>query len=66
ARLKKLENAPMIYDYVDDNMPEYARATVKKLMDTGYLKGDENGKLGLDDNLLRMLVINDRAGVYDK
>ncbi|MEG2583832.1 MAG: N-acetylmuramoyl-L-alanine amidase, partial [Oscillospiraceae bacterium] len=63
ARLKKLENAPMIYDYVDDNMPEYARATVKKLMDTGYLKGDENGRLGLDDNLLRMLVINDRAGV---
>ena len=55
----------MIYNYIDDNMPLWARPTVQKLVDKGYLQGDENGELGLDDGLLRMLVINDRAGIYD-
>ena len=54
-----------IYAWVDDNMPEWAKPTVTKLMDKGYLKGDEEGKLNLDENMLRMLVINDRAGLYD-
>ena len=31
----------------------------------GFLKGDENGCLGLTDELLRVFVINDRAGVYE-
>lgn len=55
----------MIYNYVDDNMPEWAKATVTKLMQKGYLKGNDKGELNLDDNMLRMLVINDRAGLYD-
>lgn len=55
----------MVYAWVDDNMPEWARDTVTKLMQKGYLKGDSEGKLNLDDNMLRMLVINDRAGLYD-
>ena len=59
----KLAN-PMIYNYIDKNMPEYARPTVQKLVDKGILQGDENG-LGLTDDLLRVLVINDRAGLYD-
>ena len=63
-RLEKVEN-PMIYDYIDDNMPEWARPTVQKMMDKGFLKGDENGCLGLTDELLRVFVINDRAGVYE-
>lgn len=54
----------MIYAWVDDNMPDWAKPTVTKLMRKGYLKGDEEGKLNLDDNMLRMLVINDRAGLY--
>ena len=63
-RVKKLET-PMIYNYIDENMPEWARPTIQKLVDKGYLKGDGNG-LGLTDELLRILVINDRAGLYDK
>ena len=63
-RLEKVEN-PMIYDYVDENMPEWARPTVQKMMDKGFLKGDENGCLSLTDELLRVFVINDRAGVYE-
>ena len=55
---------PMIYNYIDDNMPEWARPTIQKLVDKGALKGDENG-LNLDDNMLRMLVINDRMGLYE-
>lgn len=59
----KLAN-PMIYNYIDKNMPEYARPTIQKLVDKGILQGDEKG-LGLTDDLLRVLVINDRAGLYD-
>ena len=64
ADVNKL-NSKMIYNYVDDNMPEWARPTVQKMMDKGFLKGDENGCLGLTDELLRVFVINDRAGVYE-
>ena len=64
ADVNKL-NSKMIYNYVDDNMPEWAKPTVQKMMDKGFLKGDENGCLGLTDELLRVFVINDRAGVYE-
>lgn len=57
---------PMIYDYIDDNMPEWARETVQKLYDAGIIEGtgtDESGfpTLGLNDLTLRLLVIIDRA-----
>lgn len=54
----------MIYNYVDGNMPEWARGTVQKLMDRGYLKGTDEG-LGLDDAMLRILVMLDRAGAFE-
>jgi len=59
-----MPSSPMIYNYVDANMPEYARQTIQKLMDKGYLRGNEKGELGLDDNLLRVLVMLDRAGAF--
>lgn len=61
-RVTKLEQ-PMIYNYIDNNMPDWAKPTVQKLVDKGILHGDENG-LNLDENILRLLVINDRAGLY--
>ena len=60
----KVVNAEMIYNYIDENMPEWARPTIKKLVDKGWLKGDDNGELELSDDMLRMFVVNDRAGVY--
>ena len=63
AKIDKLEN-PMIYNYIDENMPDWARPTIQKLVDKGILKGEENG-LNLTEDLLRMLVINDRAGLYE-
>ena len=62
-RLEKVENS-MIYDYIDENMPEWAVPTITRLVDKGLLKGDEEGKLGLTYDLMRMLIINDRAGIY--
>lgn len=70
SRIKNIEKrlsaieSHMVYDYIDDNMPEYAKPTVRKLVNKGFLHGDENGKLGLTEDLMRMLIINDRAGVY--
>ena len=64
GRLAKVEN-PMIYNYMDENMPEWAKPTVQKLLDKGALKGNERGELGLTEEFLRVLVINDRMGVYD-
>lgn len=61
--IDKLAN-PMIYNYIDKNMPEWARPTIQKLVDKGILQGDENG-LGLTYSDLRYLVWNDRAGLYD-
>lgn len=63
AKVDKLCNK-MIYAWIDDNMPEWARPTISKLVQKGYLKGDNEGKLMLDDNMLRTLVILDRAGAF--
>lgn len=45
--------------------PAWARETVKKLIANGYLSGGDNG-LDLSLDMVRLLVINDRAGAYDK
>lgn len=47
-----------------DNVPDWAKETVQKVVDKGYLKGDENGNLNLSEDLTRTLVILDRAGVF--
>ena len=60
----------MIYKYSDkiynkvEEVPDWGKATVQKLINKGILKGNEKG-LDLSYTLLRLLVINDRAGVYD-
>lgn len=61
----RTEVTPVIYNYIDDNLPEFARETVQKLVNKGFLRGDENG-LNLTEEMLRLLVINDRAGLYGR
>lgn len=63
--VESLEN-PVVYDRVDSEMPDYAKPTIQKLMNKGYLKGDGSGRLGLDTNMIRILVILDRSGAFDK
>lgn len=62
----EVEEDEMLYNYVDNNMPDWARPTIQKLIDKGFLKGDENGELGLNKTMLKVFVVNDRAGLYDR
>lgn len=48
-----------------ENVPDWAKETVQKVVDAGALKGDENGNLNLSSDLTRMLVILDRMGVLE-
>lgn len=54
------------------DMPDWAKPTIKKLIDKGILGGngakDASGnpvELDLSLDMIRILVMNDRAGVYD-
>lgn len=58
------ENAKKVYNTVDA-VPAWGKATVQKLVNKGFLQGDDKGKLALSTDLLRLLVINDRAHLYD-
>lgn len=51
-----------VYDSIT-SVPDWGKDTIKKLVDKGYLKGNGKG-LDLSEDLLRVLVINDRAGMY--
>lgn len=62
--VKRTEETEMIYNYIDKNMPDWARPTIQKLVDKGLLKGNEKGELGLNDTMLKIFVIHDRAGLY--
>lgn len=65
------QTEPAKYDTVEE-VPEWGQATVRKLMskprgdnpEKMVLEGEGDG-LGLSYDLLRVLVINDRAGLYD-
>lgn len=61
----EIAKARELYDSIDE-CPAWARETVRKLADKGILQGEDGGRLGLTYDLMRLLVINDRAGVYDK
>ena len=61
--LKEGDEEMTIYKTYED-CPEWAKPTVSKLVRLGLLKGDENQLLDLEHNMLRGLVINDRAGLY--
>ena len=61
----RLKNAETQYNYIDENMPEWARPTIQKLVEKGFLQGNANGELGLSVDMMRIFVVNDRAGLYD-
>lgn len=54
---------PFIYNYIDDNMPEWAREAVQAAVNAKILSGDENG-LNLKYDDLRHLTMLHRAGVF--
>lgn len=61
--ISKAESAKKVYNSVAE-CPAWAKDTVQKLVNKGFLQGDDKGKLALSTDLLRLLVINDRAHLY--
>jgi N-acetyl-anhydromuramyl-L-alanine amidase AmpD len=69
AELKKIvetiaKSTEIVYNKIDD-VPEWGKPTIQKLIDKGLYKGASESNLNLSESLLRTLVINDRAGLYD-
>jgi len=58
----KEEEVEMRFNKVEE-LPDWAVETVEKLLRSGHLKGT-GSNLDLSLDMLRMLVINDRAGVF--
>lgn len=58
------EEEEMVYNTIEE-LPSYAVPTIQKLVDKGYLKGNEKG-LDINETMVRLLVILDRAGNFDK
>lgn len=65
-QLKAVLQNTMVYDYVDKNMPSWARKAVQAAMDCGAIQGDEDGCLGLSYKDLRAICREYRCGLYDK
>lgn len=53
------------WNYIDGNLPKWAKPTVQKLYERGVLVGNEKGELQLSYQFLRELVILDRSGAFD-
>lgn len=49
-----------------EDVPEWGKPTIEKLIKAGALQGDENADLNLSHDMLRIFVIDDRMGIYDK
>lgn len=64
ARLKESDTVET-YKTTKD-IPAFALPTVKKLIAHGSLQGNSKGELNLSYDMLRLLVINDREGLYGK
>ncbi len=65
-QLVNVVQTTMIYNYVDDNMPDWARPAVQAAMDCGAVQGDEKGRLGLSYKDLRAICREYRCGMYNK
>lgn len=66
AEVKKLkEQVGIRWTGTDDNMPEWMKPTIEKLVDKGYLKGSDQNSLEISQQFARTLVILDRVGLFD-
>lgn len=66
ADIKAVLENTFIYNWVDDNMPSWAKDAVTAAMQSGAVQGDENGRLNLSYKDLRQIVREYRQGLYDK
>lgn len=54
---------PVAYRTLVD-IPEFGKATIAKMVESGWILGVDSDNLGISADMLRMLVILDRAGVF--
>ena len=59
-----IAQAKTVYDTAE-SVPEWGRETVDKLLSGDFLRGTD-GKLALSEEMLRVLVVLDRAGAFDR
>lgn len=52
------------YNYIDENMPQSYKPTIQKLVGKGLLQGNEKSELMLTVDMMRILTILDRTGVF--
>lgn len=62
GEIQEIKN-PMIYNYIDNNMPEWAHNAVQWCSDKGVIKGTGEG-LGLDDTKLWVCVVIYRTAKF--
>lgn len=63
--IKELDSRTEVRWDTVDSCPKWLEPTVEKVVKKGYLKGDKTG-LAITNEMGRILVIEDRAGVFDK
>lgn len=56
------EEVEKVYNKIEE-VPDWAKQVVSKLINHGSISGNASG-LGLTESMLRLLVINDREGLY--
>lgn len=56
-RLDKLSKSDMVYDYIDDNMPQWAHEGVRYCLEHDFISGVGDGRLGLDNKDLKWCTI---------
>ena len=61
AKVDGLMKPRMVYNYIDENIPPWARDAVRWAKDSGIIEGDERGLLQLDDDKLWMLTVLHRT-----
>ena len=52
------------YNYIDSNMPKSYKPTIQKLVGKDLLQGNEKGELMLTTEMMRILTIIDRTGIF--
>lgn len=62
AAWEEFKGGLIVYQKIE-NVPDWAKPTVQKLVDKGVLNGDGNGNLNLSNDLTRTLVILDRLNL---
>lgn len=65
ARIAQLESENKKYNTLEE-IPDWARKTIDKLVKKKLIVGDQTGDLGLKYDDIRFFVIMDRTGIFDK